>query len=96
MTLTQWTVANMRIMLELLHIKQLDRIPMFDYIAYTSEITELEDCYTWISVLSYHKAYRELHQRFGIYNWLFFIDPIIAYTNKTHLIKTDEDLEDFC
>ena len=65
---TQWTAANMRIMMELLQRKQLDQVSMFDYIAHTIKIAQLADSFTWISVLNYDNAYRELQATTG-FRW---------------------------
>lgn len=55
----QWAVANTRILAELLASGQLPINQLADYLAYTVQICQLADRYTWRSVLAFDRNYRQ-------------------------------------
>jgi len=68
-TVSQWAIANTKIMYKLLSTNKLSTTSMHDYMAYTIKILELGQRYTWPSVLEFDREYRTLqanyHFRWG-------------------------------
>lgn len=64
----QWSAANVRVLMELLRQGRLRESAMFDYLAYTIKVSELADRYTWVSVLHFDRAYRQLQAQHG-FRW---------------------------
>ena len=64
----QWSATNMKIMVNLLREGELSHNNIMDYVAHTIKISELAQKYTWVSVLHYDRAYREMQQAYK-YRW---------------------------
>ena len=68
-TAAQWTVANMRIMAEIVRDDS-PRNPNvnYEYMAHTAKIGELATRFTWTSVIAYDDAYRQCQHENG-FKW---------------------------
>lgn len=56
----QWSAANVRIMYQLIMDGTLHMNNIPDYLAYTVKVSQLAECYEWVSVLAYDREYRRL------------------------------------
>ena len=57
-TLAQWSVANMAILYRLVEESKLHAGNILDYLSYTTEVCQLVQRYTLVSVLLYDREYR--------------------------------------
>ena len=65
---TQYAAASTRILLDLIESGNMNAKHLFDYLAYGVKVSELAESYTWISVLHFDRAYRELQACHG-FRW---------------------------
>lgn len=59
-TLSQWSVANLAILYQLVRENKLKGPSLFDYLSYTTKVYQLVQRYSLISVLLYDREYRKL------------------------------------
>ena len=64
----QYMGASLRILMELLNSGELNNDKTLEYLGYLAKVSQLAEGHTWLSVLFYDRAYRQMQAQCG-YSW---------------------------